>query len=163
MSTGVRGGPFQLMEVGPNPRGAGFLHRPRHPITGTSPTIGAQRQLKSLHAGLEGNYTNLLNTALLGGTSYPILEAVLGTGIGFVFGGAALLFTVGTVGLSLSRTSHRVLARSGDQLWQVEQIGHYNGNTVHVSGYFLFDPFRNGSFRGGNGWLIHEQRQVLDV
>lgn len=73
--------------------------------------------------GQEGNYTFSLNTALLGGQSYPILDAILGTAVGVASGLAGLLFSIATTSINLQKTSQRVLARSGDEIWHVEEIG----------------------------------------
>jgi len=154
---------YQLFHTTSNPRGAGYLNVATFPLTGATPTIGAKRKLMTLSRGASGNFTNSLNTGLLGGTSYPVLEFALGTGVGLISGGAGLLFSAATLGLSLSRTTQRVLAREGDELWQVEQIGLDGRDTVHVGAYFLFDPYRNDGFNIGKGWLIHEERNVLNV
>ncbi|MEL7092375.1 MAG: hypothetical protein AAFN94_11630 [Pseudomonadota bacterium] len=154
---------YQLFHTTLNPNGAGYVNVPRHDLSGPNAIYGAKRRLMSLTAGADGNFTHSLNTGLQGGTSYPILEFALATGTGLISGGAGLLFSVATLGLSLSRTAQRVLARGGDEIWQVEQIGLVNGETVHVGGYFLFDPYRNNGFSGGNGWLIHEERHTLDT
>ncbi|MGD8941224.1 MAG: hypothetical protein PVJ72_17715 [Gammaproteobacteria bacterium] len=125
----------------------------------------AVRKVMTLAAGQENNFTYSLNTALLGGESYPILTALLGTAAGIASFGAGLLFTAATTGLSLAQTSQRVLARSGDEIWQVEEIGKVRDggslNAVHVNAYFLVDPYRGQSY--AKGWLIHEEREELSL
>ncbi len=133
----------------------------------------SRRRMMVLPPGREDNFTHMLNTSLLGGTSYPILTATLGTAAGLVSMGAGLLFTVVTTGLSLTQTAQRVLARGGDEIWQVEEIGKAKDSSmfgsggmqaVHVGSYFLIDPFRQNV--GGphpKGWLIHEERTVLTL
>ncbi len=121
------------------------------------------RRVKTLGPGEEGNVTYQLNSALLGGTSYPILTAALGVAAGLASGGAGLLFTIGTTGLSLTQTSQRVLARVGDEIWHIEGIGKVkNGaayEAVYVTSFFLVDPFRRQA--PTKGWLVHEERKEL--
>ncbi len=121
------------------------------------------RKWKTLDKPTKTNFTGMLNHQLSGGDSYPVLEFALGTSVGVSSGGAALVFSVACLGLSLSKTVYGVMARGEDEIWQVEQIGINNGKTYHVSAYFLYDPNRNKSFKGGNGWLIHEEREELTV
>lgn len=117
---------------------------------------------------IETNSLHVLNTALLGGKSYPVLTATLGTAVGIASLGAGLFFTVATTALSLAQTSQRALARPGDQIWQIEEIGKVLDNSllgsgkykaVHVLSYFLVDPYRNQAPR--KGWLIHEERNDI--
>lgn len=124
----------------------------------------------TIRSEAESAFTTALNTALLGGESYPILEAVAGTIAGAASGGAGLLFTVSSTALNLARTSHRVLARTGDEIWQVEEIGRVKKSgllggvemaVVHVASYFLFDPYRSRGNVRSAGWLIHEERVEL--
>ena len=102
---------------------------------------------------------NELNTALLGGTSYPILTAVLGTAAGLASTGAGLLFAAATTGLSLSQTSRRVLARDRDEIWHVEEIGKVGNVATYVSSFILVDPYRKQIPK--KGWLIHEERDEV--
>lgn len=118
----------------------------------------AIRRVKTLSAGKE-QLINELNTNLLGGVSYPVLTAVLGTAAGIASGGAGLLFTAATTGLSLKNTVQRVLARTGDEIWQVEEIGKSGKTAVYVSSYFIVDPYRFQT--QSKGWLIDERR--IDV
>jgi len=155
---------YDLIRKRTNPRGAGYLTEPTGGANALPGAVSARRKLMTLAAGSSDNYTASLNTQLLGGSSYPILSFVLGAAAGAVSGGAGLLFSVATTALSLSQTAQRVLARRGDELWAVEEIGKDNSNrVVHVGAFFLYDPFRNTAFGQGNGWLIHEERTVLDL
>ena len=104
-----------------------------------------------------------LNTELLGGINYPILTAVLGTIAGATAPGAGLLFTVASTALSLAQTSRRILARPGDEVWQVENIGKVKSAVVHVASYLLVDPYRERGQPRIKGWLFHEERTELDV
>lgn len=121
------------------------------------------RKVKILGPGEEGNITYQLNSALLGGSSYPILTAALGVAAGLASGGAGLLFTIGTTGLNLGQTSQRVLARVGDEIWHIEEIGKVkNGGeyeAVYVTSFFLVDPFRKQA--PTKGWLVHEERKKM--
>jgi len=172
VTTGTR---TQLIRSRLNPNGAGFI---RVPTNGPSSLLNggrerqAIRKLMTLPTGVEGNFTHTLNTALLGGTSYPVLTAVLGTAAGVVSGGAGLLFTVATTAIDVSRTTQRVLARAGDELWQVEEIGKYRDSgwfseggmaLMHISSFFLVDPHRAGSQVRSKGWLIHEERNMVTI
>jgi len=162
----------QLIRSRSNPSGAGYIYVPTQGTSSLLQNTRAIRKLMALPAGVEDNYTHMLNTALMGGTSYPILEAVLGTVTGAVSAGAGLLFTVAGTALSLSKTSQRVLARLGDELWQVEEIGKdktskwFDGDAkgaVHIASYFLVDPYRGRGPVKSKGWLIHEERTELTL
>jgi hypothetical protein len=154
---------YQLIRSRANPSGAGFIDEPTDGIASLPRNTQAIRKLRTLPAGIEDNFTYMLNTALLGGKSYPILTAVLGTLAGAVSVGAGFLFTVASTALSVAQTSQRVLARAGDELWQVEEIGKIGSTAVHIGSYFLVDPFRGRGQSRIKGWLIHEQRTKLDI
>ena len=86
--------------------------------------------------------------------------AVLGTAVGVGTGGASLLFTFATTALSAAKTSSRVLARDGDEIWRVEEIGKVQSQPTYLLAYFLVDPYRAQS-RNHKGWLLHEARYAL--
>ena len=162
----------QLIRSRMNPAGYGHIYQPTNGTASLLNGAHAVRKLMTLSPGLEENFTHRLNTGLLGGESYPILTAVLGTIAGVASAGAGLLFTIASTGLSLSQTSQRVLARGGDELWQVEEIGKsresglFSGEStvaVHVGSYFLVDPYRSRGGARNTGWLIHEERQELTL
>lgn len=121
------------------------------------------RKAKTLTRGDEQALIKSLNKALLGGETYPILSLLTGASLGVFSGTAGLLFSAATTTMDLNRTSTRVLARSGDVLYHVEEIGKVkDGNAykmVHVSSYFIVDPFRKGN--NHNAWLIDEERSDL--
>jgi len=130
------------------------------------------RRIRTLTAGQENNFTFNLNTTLLGGSSYPVLTAILGTAAGIASFGGGLLFAAATTALNSSQLSRRVLARAGDEIWQVEEIGKVPNSgilsssdapykAIHINSYFLFDPFRERQYMVGKGWLIHEERNTL--
>lgn len=118
------------------------------------------RKVKTFKFGSEQTIKQL-NTALLGGESYPVLTAILGTAAGFLSAGAGLLFTIATTGLSLANSAQRVLARSGDEIWHVEEIGKTGNKAIYISSYFIVDPYRKNA--PGKGWLIHEERKNLVI
>jgi hypothetical protein len=153
---------YQLIRTIGNPRGAGFI---------TVPTNGTESLLQNLVArrivwtAMDGNpFLNTLNHELKGSDSFPVLVAVLGAGIGLVpvvGTGAGLLFAATTTGLDLAKTSHSVIARPGDQIWQIEEIGKSGNRAVHVGSYFVVDPYRQQT--PTRGWLIHEERTELTL
>ncbi len=137
------------------------------PIAGLSGPmdIYSCEHLITLPVDAEGNITYALNDDLLNVQDYPLMKLVLGKavrlvpGIGFL---ASLTFSLACYGLDKFKTIHRVVAREGDQIWQVEEIGKDGKNIVHVMGLFLVDPYRHQS-PPTQGWLIHEERTNLDV
>lgn len=102
---------------------------------------------------------NKLNKELLGGESYPVLTTALGIAGGAISGGAGLLFTLATTGLSLANTSSKVLARPGDEIWHIEEIGKEGNKAIYLSAFFIVDPYRKQT--PNKGWLIHEEREEL--
>lgn len=139
----------------------------------TRSNISNVRKIKTLPMMEEENFTDTLNVGLQGGQSYPVLTTVAGTVLGFALGpigGAGalvggLLFTTATTGVSLSRTARKVMGRGGDEIWHVEEIGRSRSNAIHVSSFFLVDPFRVGDpqVNSRKAWLIHEDRNVLSL
>lgn len=116
------------------------------------------RKVRTLSYGSE-QIINQLNTALLGAKNYPVLTTVLGITAGLASGGAGLLFTLGTTALSLNNPIQHVLARLGDEIWQVEEIGKVGSTPMFVNYAFIVDPFR---FQiQTKGWLINEERYEL--
>ncbi len=114
----------------------------------------------TLEPGIEDNLTFRLNTALLGGENYPVLTAILGTAAGMVSVGGGLLFAAFTTSISATQKQRRVLARGGDEIWQVEEIGKIKDGSgykaMHINSYFLVDPYRRQA--PSKGWLIHDER-----
>ncbi|WP_102798935.1 hypothetical protein [Bowmanella denitrificans] len=153
---------YELIRTRVNPTGSGVIIEPTNGGSSLARNTQSLRKLMTLPPGTEDNFTYRLNTALLGGESYPILTAALGTLLGAVSSGAGLLFSAASTAISLSQSSHRVLARAGDELWQVEEIGKKGSEVVHVGSYFLVDPFRTKGISNTKGWLIHEERSVLN-
>jgi len=154
---------YQLFKTIRDPKGYGYLRVPIFGVDSLKNKTQAVRKIKTLPAASTDSFTYRLNTSLLGGESYPILEVVLGTIAGAVSAGAGLLFTVASTGLNLARTSQRVLGRAGDEIWQVEEIGKTGSDVIHVGSYFLVDPYRSKGDSNVKGWLIHEERNELDI
>lgn len=156
---------YQLYRSTGNPNGPGFVNAPTQGGATILQNVSARRRLLTIPAGREMGFTEMLNTALLGGESYPLLTALLST---VVPGGAgvSLLFSAATLAIDMSRSAQRILARPGDELWQVEEIGKAQSGgamaVVHVGSYFLFDPYR-GAAAQGKGWLMHEERHELSL
>ena len=127
----------------------------------------AEQKVTTLEAGHETNFTFVLNTALLGGNSYPILTAVLGTAVGVASGPAGLLFGAASTAIDVSKKSQRILGRMGDEIWQVEEIGkiRYNNTfkAVYLKSYWLVDPYRSKHSAKNKGWLLHEERNDLTL
>lgn len=133
------------------------------PVKGTSSLITpnnrqSKRKVCTFLPGSE-HVTNKLNKELLGGESYPILTTTLGIATGLVSGGAGLLFTLAATGMTLANTASRVLARPGDEIWHIEEIGKVGNKGVYVSAFFIVDPYRKQA--PSKGWLIHEEREDL--
>jgi len=121
-------------------------------------------------AGGNAAFMKNLNKQLMGGDSYPILEAVLGTAVGVVSGGAGLLFAATSLGVNLARRTSDVLVRAGDEIWHIEEIGKiFEDNIIysdrwvptHVSSYLIVDPYRSRGGAPEKGWLIHEERKEV--
>jgi hypothetical protein len=153
---------YQLFHAIANPRGAGFLNVPVHGGDALPQHVSARRIAWT--AQERNPFMQMLNQELKGGNSYPVLVAALGAGIGLVpvVGTAAgLLFAATTTGIDLAKTSHSVIAREGDQIWQVEEIGRDGDRVIHVGSYFVVDPYRQQT--PTRGWLIHEERTELTL
>lgn len=94
------------------------------------------------------------------------MTTALGIANGFISAGGGILFSVATTALSLNTQSHRALARNGDEIWHMEEIGKVKDGAKYraeyVSAFFIVDPFRKQS--RSQGWLIHEERKniILD-
>lgn len=120
----------------------------------------ARRKVKTFSPGSE-HIMSILNKELLGGDSYPILTAALGIATGAVSAGAGLFFTVATTGITLAKTANKALARQGDEIWHIEEIGKSGNKAIYISSYILVDPYRKQSIE--KGWLIHEEREELTL
>ena len=117
------------------------------------------RKVLTLKSIADESFTDVLNSELLGGESYPVLSTVVGTITGLVSFGAGLLFAASTTRLNSHQASPRILARSGDEIWIIEEFGKVGGKSLHVQSFWLCDPYRGQA--AINGWLIHEERRDL--
>lgn len=128
-----------------------------------NPTLTLQYSSKLLTlTSNQRGYMNALNESLSGGsTAHPVLLFALGAAVGAVSGGAGLIFSTAVMGIDMSRRDSNVLAREGDEIWLYEAIGKVrsgrNWKAVHISSYFLYDPFR-ANRNSVKGWLLHESR-----
>lgn len=115
----------------------------------------------------EDGFIGRLNLALKGGARYPILSTVTGVLFGKVNPAMGLLFSAASTTHGMSKTSHDVIARPGDELWKVEEIGKVRSRggykMVHIYSLFIVDPFRDLSSFNNIGWLIHEDRKDVHV
>ena len=88
-----------------------------------------------------------------------MLTAILGVVAGGASVGAGCIFTAATTALSVANIPQKVLARVDDEVWHVEEIGRSGNEAVHISSFFLADPFRLTTL--SKGWLIHEERRKV--
>lgn len=136
-------------------------------VSSVTGNIQVTRRLMTMATEDEDNFTHRLNNELLNLPKHPILKLVLGTGAGILVPPVALaglVFTGITTALDLSKTSQRILARGGDEIWQVEELGKKNNKLTHISSFFLYDPYRTKDQNCKiKGWLIHEERTELDI
>ena len=158
------GGSVQLINI--QRRGGDYVGVPKRGAATIMQNLQSRVKVFTLDAG-RGGFMSMLNHALKGGNSYPVLEAVLGTVAGVASAGAGLIFAATTLGINLQRRSSDVLARLGDEIWHVEEIGHvveggmFSGDArvpVHISSYLLVDPYRSRGDAAQKGWLLHESR-----
>lgn len=142
---------------------------PRNGTQNLLSNLRHEQKLLSLTAA-ESGFIRTLNNQLKGGHSYPVLNFALGTAVGLASGGAGLIFGASTLALDLNRRDSDVLARKGDEIWVVEEIGKSLQNNTfsedgfkaeYVKSYFLYDPFRAKGFSESKGWLLHESRGTV--
>ena len=96
----------------------------------------AIKKTRTLSAGHE-QFIDRLNHELLGGDSYPVLTAILGTAAGVASLGGGLIFTVATTAISIANSPRKVLARVDDEIWHVEEVGRNKNKVEYVSSFFL--------------------------
>jgi hypothetical protein len=147
------------------------LHVPSRGTMSLLQNLKSREKVLTVDASNE-EYVGKLNKELKGGSAYPILEAVLAASVGLAETVAAAVFSVATLALSLNRRSNDVLARGGDEIWLVEEIGMGREENVltadrrvpmHVAALFLTDPFRGQADVKTKGWLLHEERRNLTL
>lgn len=133
------------------------------PVKGVSSLLNydnrySKRKVTTLNKGNE-HITDKLNNELLGGESYPVLTAVFSAAGGYISTSAGLIFSAATTTLNLANTASKVLARTDDEIWHIEEIGKVGNKAIYVSAFFIIDPYRKHTH--GKGWLIHEERKEV--
>ncbi|MEM6844148.1 MAG: hypothetical protein AAF632_18115 [Bacteroidota bacterium] len=153
--------------------GQGIIHVPRN---GVSNVLHGLRNVQKVLTFTPSNrgFMNSLNQDLQGGESYPWL--VFGLSLAFIplSGGvgtvSGVIFGASTTAIDSSRRNTSVMARLGDEIWHVEEIGRtFEDNIIsddrwvatHISSYFLVDPFRRQNPE--KGWLLHEGRRTIEM
>ena len=116
---------------------------------------------------------NSLNVDLQGGDTFPWLLFGLGlvfTPLGAIGTVGGIVFGAATTAIDGSRQTTQVMARAGDEIWHVEEVGRtFEDNYIsddrwlatHISSYFLVDPHRRHMRE--KGWLIHESRNEIEL
>jgi hypothetical protein len=107
-------------------------------------------------------FQKTVNRQLAGGESYPILTGLLSIGAGIASFGAGTVFTLVTAAADSGRQVQTVMARLGDELWQVELVGKKKGKIVHVEYFVLWDPYRRDA-EVPSDFIIHEERREVVV
>lgn len=123
----------------------------------------SKRRLKVLRGERGDDLTVSLNNYLVGHSSFPMANGIASVLMGTISGVGGVLYSLITAAMSQAQITPRVLARPGDEIWQVELVGKTAGmaEMVHAEYWFLVDPFRDIERKVGVGWLIHERRQLL--
>ncbi|MEM8969911.1 MAG: hypothetical protein AAGE93_26075 [Bacteroidota bacterium] len=152
--------------------GRGIIQVPRN---GASSVLQGLRSVQKVMTFESSNrrFMARLNHSLKGGNSYPALVFTLGLvfiplGTAGTVGG--VIFGAASTAFDRARRSTSVLAREGDEIWHVEEIGRtFEDNYIqddrwvatHISSYFLVDPFRRQ--KPEKGWLLHEMRRTIEM
>ncbi len=116
---------------------------------------------------------NGLNEDLQGGETFPWLLFGLGlafTPLGAIGSVGGIVFGAATTAINGSRRTTQVMARAGDGIWHVEEVGRTHEDNyisedrwlaTHISSFFLVDPHRRHMRE--KGWLIHEGRRLITL
>ncbi len=120
------------------------------------------------------DFMNSLNEDLQGGETFPWLLLVLGIGFAPITGAVGvvggIVFGAATTAIDGSRRTTQVMARAGDEIWHVEEVGRtFEDNFIsedrwlatHISSFFLVDPHRRHTRE--KGWLLHEDRREIEL
>ncbi|MGB3850492.1 MAG: hypothetical protein WA958_11040 [Tunicatimonas sp.] len=120
------------------------------------------------------SFMNSLNEDLQGGDTFPWLLFGLGLVfipiVGAVGTVGGVVFAASTTAIDSSRRTTQVMARVGDEIWHVEEVGRtFEDNYIredrwlatHISSYFLVDPHRRHLRE--KGWLLHEDRKEIEL
>ncbi|MEO0332535.1 MAG: hypothetical protein AAF223_12770 [Bacteroidota bacterium] len=152
--------------------GQGIIQVPRNGASSVLQGLRSVQKVMTFGSSNRGFMTRL-NQSLKGGESYPALVFTLGlvfVPLGTVGTVGGIIFGASTAAFDGARRSTNVLAREGDEIWHVEEIGRaYEDNWIaddrwvatHISSYFLVDPFRRQ--RPEKGWLLHEMRRTIEM
>ncbi len=151
---------FALIDVHFVGAGRNLHYRPAPGIDLTKANASKRRLFNFDTA--HSRFQQSVNKELGGGRSYPILTGLLSIGAGIVSGGAGIIFTLITSAADAGRQVQPVMARLGDELWQVEQVGKVKGKVVHVEYFVLWDPYRRQA-NVPSEWIIHEDRHDVVV
>jgi hypothetical protein len=110
-----------------------------------------------------GRHTAMVNDALMGGKEHPVLMGVFGLLIGKSSPVSGLAWSIVTTALESQKTTHRVLVREGDELWQTELVGKKGEVVYHSKMHWIVDPFRIINGKQGFAIVIHEDRKELTL
>ncbi|WP_454063421.1 hypothetical protein [Candidatus Nitrospira salsa] len=160
----MTGDPLQLIE---GKRVRSWIKGPHYvqipdPDVNLLKTNVVRRKLLSFNPKNE-KFRKSVNKDLSGGESYPILTTFLGISVGFVSGGAGLVWTGITTAVSLANDPQPVRVRDGDEVHQIEIVGVRNGKIEHLEWLILIDPFRVKANRNIKQWIIHDERREVHL
>ena len=143
------------------------------PANGLSNLLRGLRSVQKVLTFTSSNrsFMNSLNEDLQGRETFPWL--LFGLGLVFIPLGTVgtvtgVVFAAATTAIDGSRQTTQVMARAGDEIWHVEEVGRtFEDNIIsedrwvatHISSYFLVDPHRRHLRE--KGWLIHEGRREI--
>lgn len=161
LMVGVRSNPHVLLDLDAS-RGPWLQKFVPDPKVDLMTKNASRRKVLSLNPTHTG-FMSSLNLALKGGEDYPLLTGLLGITTGLLSGGAGLLFSLVTIGVSASKVSQPIRARLGDEIWQVEILGKEGQKIMHLEYFVLVDPLRAKVPNLASEWVIHEDRKEVEV
>lgn len=125
-------------------------------------TNSHRRRVLTLDASRDG-FRASLNLALGGGETFPVTTTLGGLGVGALSGGAGAFYSVAALLIELSRSVQPTRARTGDEVWHVEQLAKQGHDVFHVENFVLRDPFRarEGAAQA-HEWIIHQSLRKID-
>ena len=129
---------------------------------GTLKTNSTRRKLMVIDATRE-NFRISINKSLSGGGGgNPVLDTLLGLGMGIIGGPAGMVWTGMTTVLAFSKRDQQPpRVRNGDEIYQIEVVG-MNGNKLeHMELIILVDPYRVKANRYIQQWIIHDERTEI--
>ncbi|MGB3589502.1 MAG: hypothetical protein WBA23_23350 [Tunicatimonas sp.] len=152
--------------------GQGIVQVPRNGVSNVLQGLRSVQRVMTFGSSHRG-FMARLNQSLKGGESYPALIFALGLAfvpLGTVGTVGGVIFGASTAAFDSARRSTSVLAREGDEIWHVEEVGRtFEDNYIqddrwiatHISSFFLVDPFRRQNTE--KGWLLHEGRRTIEM